>query len=331
MAEKKLFYSKNFIKTLLIIEALGKSYHEAPKTSRQILKEVKKAWEKIFPDEPLKESSDKNLVTATISRHVHDMNLSGLYDIRVHDDTKLGYYNASPLFTTAEAALLGATLYNLTAIGADEKKNLFGKIKTATDIDGSSIVYGFERQLNRKPQRKTQSLHKVNTICKAIVEGKKIRFHLKRNRITDDDKQITASPYVVIEKENALFLTAKVDGSATPTNFNLTLVSKIEILDENFQSSKSAAEETASTIELRISFPESLLEKIVGQFDRIKIIAPNGNFADGEFQFSAIISARDSAELNHFLFQHCDKIKVNSPDNVKDRLKAQLSKALSMI
>lgn len=332
MAERKLFYSKNFIKTLLIIEALGKSYHEAPKTSRQILKEVKKAWEKIFPDEPLKESSDKNLVTATISRHVHDMNLSGLYDIRVHDDIKLGYYNAGPLFTTAEAALLGATLYNITAIGDDEKKNLFGKIKTATNIDGGSIVYDFERQLNRKPQRKTQgNLYKVNTICKAIVEGKKISFNLKRNRITDDDKQITASPYLVVEKDNELFLTAKVDGSAMPDDFNLTLISKIKILDEDFQSDKSAVKETAPPIELKISFPESLLEKVIGRFDRIKTIAPNGNFADGEFQFSAIISARDSEELNYFLFQHCDKIKVNSPDNVKDRLKAQLSKALSMI
>lgn len=331
MAERKLFYSKNFIKTLLIIEALGKSYQEAPKTSRQILREVKRAWEKIFPDEPLKESSDKNLVTATISRHVHDMNLSGLFDIRVHEDTKLGYYNAKPLFTTAEAALLGATLYNLTAIDADEKQNLFGKIKTATDIDGGSIVLGFERRLKHKPQRKTQSLYKVNTICKAIVEGKKIRFNLKRNRITDDYKQITASPHWVIEKDNELFLTAKVDGSATPTDFNLTLISKIKILDERFHSGKSELEETAPPIELKITFPESLVGKIIERFDRIKTIAPNGNFADGEYQFSAIISAKDSAELNHFLFQHCDKIKINSPHNVKDRLKAQLSKALSMI
>ena len=114
MAERKLFYSKNFIKTLLIIEALRKSDPEAPKTSRQILREVKNVWAKIFPNDPLKESSDKNLVTATISRHVHDMNLSGLYDIRVHEDTKLGYYNASPLFTTAEAAVLVATLYNVS-------------------------------------------------------------------------------------------------------------------------------------------------------------------------------------------------------------------------
>ncbi len=334
MAERKFFYSKNFIKTLLIIEALGKSYHEAPKTSRQILREVKKAWEKIFPDAPLKESSDKNLVTATISRHVHDMNLSGLYDIRVHDDTKLGYYNASPLFTTAEAALLGATLYNITAIGADEKKNLFGKIKTATDIDGGSIVYGFERQLNRKPQRKTQgNLYKVNTICKAIVEGKKISFHLKRNRITADDRQITASPYLVVEKDSELFLTARVDGSATPTDFNLTLISKIRILDEDFQSTKSAVKETAPPIELKITFPESLIESVVKQFKQNKMVAfaPTGEKISGECQFRVTISVGEDERLYQWLRQHCGKVKINSPHNVKDKLRAQLTKALLVL
>ena len=334
MAERKLFYSKNFVKTLLIIEALEKSYHEAPKTSRQILREVKNAWEKIFPDEPLKESSDKNLVTATISRHVHDMNLTGLFDIRVHEDTKLGYYNAGPLFTTAEAAVLVATLYNVSAIGADEKKNLFGKIKTATDIDGGSIVYGFERQINHKPQRKTQgNLYKVNAICKAIVEGKKIRFNLRRNRITDDDRQITASPYLVVEKDSELFLTAKVDGSATHADFNLSLMSNIKILNEEFQSSKSAIKENAPPIELKITFPESLIESVFRQFKQNKMLsfAPTGEKISGEWQFRVTISVGEDERLYQWLRQHCGKVKINAPHNVKDKLKAQLAKALSVL
>ena len=327
MAERKLFYSKNFVKTLLIIEALEKSYHEAPKTSRQILREVKNAWEKIFPDEPLKESSDKNLVTATISRHVHDMNLTGLFDIRVHEDTKLGYYNAGPLFTTAEAAVLVATLYNVSAIGADEKKNLFGKIKTATDIDGGSIVYGFERQINHKPQCKPQgNLYKVNAICKAIVEGKKIRFNLRRNRITDDDN-------LVVEKDSELFLTAKVDGSATHADFNLSLMSNIRILDEEFQSSKSAVRENAPPIELKITFPESLIESVFRQFKQNKMLsfAPTGEKLSGEWQFRVTISVGEDERLYQWLRQHCGKVKINAPHNVKDKLKAQLAKALSVL
>ena len=47
----KLFYSKNFIKNLLIVEALQKTDRETPKTSRKILQEVERSWKKLFPNE----------------------------------------------------------------------------------------------------------------------------------------------------------------------------------------------------------------------------------------------------------------------------------------
>ena len=92
----KLFYSKNFIKNLLIVEALQKTDRETPKTSRKILQEVERSWKKLFPNEPLDESSKKKMIPATISRHVFDMNQSELYKICLHEDNKRGYYNASP-------------------------------------------------------------------------------------------------------------------------------------------------------------------------------------------------------------------------------------------
>ena len=139
------------------------------------------------------------------------------------------------------------------------------------------------------------------------------------------------SPYLVVEKDSELFLTAKVDGSATPDDFNLSLMSNIKILNEEFQSSKSAIKENAPPIELKITFPESLIESVFRQFKQNKMLsfAPTGEKISGECQFRVTISVGE--DESQWLRQHCGKVKINAPHNVKDKLKAQLAKALSVL
>ena len=115
MADNKLFYSKTFIKNLLIVRALLKTDYEAPKTSQQILHEVEGNFKKFFPDEKFAEK------TATISRHVRDMNQSGLFSIKVHPDNKRGYFNARQILTTAEASVMGAAIYQTASLTVYDK------------------------------------------------------------------------------------------------------------------------------------------------------------------------------------------------------------------
>ena len=340
--DNQKFFSETFIKDLLIIESLIRTDYESPKTARQIQDDVEKQWKRLFTNEPL----EKNTSLKTIHKHVRDMNLlRGLYNIKAHADNKLGYYNTKHLLTPAETAVICAAVYNVSSLTDDEKKTLFNKIKPATNNASYSIACSFERQLNPKdnPQRKFSKtiLPKIERICKAIVEGKKITFNLKRNGITDEESQVTASPYTILEKDNEIFLTAKIDGSPKPTDFRLTFMSKIEIQDEGFQSDKkfsiarhqAGVIKDAPQIELNISFPESFIETAVKQFNKndMKRFRPNGEKMNDEHQFRLTVSVVEDERLYQWLRQHCDKVRIISPNNVRKKLKKQFLKALSTL
>lgn len=339
MADSKLFYSKLFYKDLLIIEALRKSDKEAPKTTQQILGEVETQFKKFFPDETISEK------TATISRHVHDMNQSKLYHIEVHKDNKRGYYNAGQILATEAACVIGAAIYQNASLTVDEKKSLLSKIKSATDIDGGSIILIFEKSLKAEEGLSGKDsqglLPKIKTICKAIVESKKLTFNLRHDRITTESKQVTASPYFVFEKDNELFLAAKVGGSTKLSDFKVALMSNFEFHKENFESDKTFSlsqhfkgnSKDAPKVELKISFPESFIEKVIEQFgrNRIKRFAPIRKLVDGQYQYHATLSANESDGLYQWLRQNCNQIQVHSPISVKTNLKEQLKKALSIL
>ncbi len=339
MADNKLFYSKTFIKNLLIVRALLKTDYEAPKTSQQILHEVEGNFKKFFPDEKFAEK------TATISRHVRDMNQSGLFSIKVHPDNKRGYFNARQILTTAEASVMGAAIYQTASLTVDEKKDFFDKIKLATDTDGGSIIYSFEQQIKseEKLHRKIfqASLPKIKTICKAIVESKKLTFYLRQDSLSKEGRQVTASPYFVVVKDNELYLAAKVDDSPKLTDFKLALMSRLEICKDEFRADRNFSlnrhlSETCKDepkVELKISFPESFIEKVIEQFElnRIRTFAPVRKFSDGEWQFHATIFVSENDVLYQWLRQNCNKVNVHSPISVQKSLKAQLQKALSIL
>lgn len=342
--DNRNFFSETFIKDLLIIESLIRTDYESPKTARQIQGEVEKKWNRFFPNDPLK----KNTSLQTIHRHVQNMNLlKGLYDIKRHEDNRLGYYNTKHLLTPAEVAVIGAAIYNISSLTDDEKKIIFNKMKSVTTADGGSIAYGFERQLSleNNPQKKFSKviLPKIERICKAIVEGKKITFNFKPNDNLADERKITASPYSIVEKDNEIFLTAKVDSSPKPIDFRLTFMSKIEILAEDFNSDRkfsiarhlSGINKDATQIELRISFPESLIENVLKHFEKNKKSScrpiRRDVSDDSPRRFGITILVGEDERLYQWLRQHCDKVRIISPDNVKQSLKDQLLKALSTL
>ena len=278
----------------------------------------------------------------TIHRQVKAIRASGLYQIKNHEDNKRGYYNAEHVLSTAEAAILSAAVYQMASLTVDEKNRILARLKSATDTDGSSIIYSFERQIRieGKPnERHKPSLPKIKIICRAIVEGKRINFYLRQDSMISDWQKVSVSPEFVIRKDDELYLTAQVDGSRK--DFKISLMSNIEIQDEVFQSEKnfslrrhlSGSASGAPLIDLKISFPESFIERVVERFglNRIKSLGPNGRVEDGENQFRVTLHISEDEELYCWLRQHCNKVKVTCPNNVRDNLKSQLSRALNLI
>ena len=330
--------SDNFIKHILMLESLVKSDREAPKTARQIQAEVERRWKEIFPNEPI----DKPLSLQTIHRQIKAIKASGLYQIKEHADNKRGCYNARHTLSTAESAVVSAAVYQTASLTVDEKKNILSRLKSVTDTDGTSIIYGFERQIKieDKPNGRTPPiLPKIKTICRAIVEGKKITFSLRKNSAVENRQEVTASPYFVVVKDNELYLTAMIGNVLK--DFKITLMRDIEIQAEDFQSEKNfslkqhldGACEDAPLIDLKISFPESFIENVVARFglNRIRHFAPNGNIIGGENQYRVTIRIREDERLYEWLRRHCNKVKVNFPNAVKANLKDQLLKAIAVL
>lgn len=227
---KKFFHSENFVKDLLIIDILSRTTYENPKNSKQILQEVQSRLKEIFPDYTVKIKEKKNDFNTTVLRHVHDMNQSGLFDIRTCKQKQRGYYNArgnvngkNCLFTPEEFALIATTLYRTPSISKEETKHIMLKFENLINILDEPFNKFFKTQIQycRETTRKTsrQTMPVLQEILYAIINGKKIQFKLydpislsnpnippkfqkiKKNFKSDEEKSVardkiyTVSPY----------------------------------------------------------------------------------------------------------------------------------------
>lgn len=268
MAKAKII-SKNFIKDLLIIDALQNTDRDNPKTAREIIKEVDKKLYELFPDDFPRLEADSTKVSATVSRHVHDMNLlKELYDIKTHRDNKLGYFNAAEgkkfIFTPAEFALIAIALYRTPSISTEETEKLIKKFKNLVGITGDMFSYALvDKQIKvwQGIRRKTyrEILPIISELLKASIEGKQVSFNLyersarykgekiplqtrKKQRKSAEDITDTfrVSPYFLAWENDECYLIAysnypnydSPEGQQL-THFKISLIANLKILEDN--------------------------------------------------------------------------------------------------
>lgn len=269
-------YSKTFIKDLLIIDALQNSNRDNSKTAREILEEVHKRLTELYPEDFTAFENEEDLtkaVTATISRHVQDMNSTGLYDIKTHRDKKLGYYNATEgknfLFTPAEFALIAIALYRTPSISTEETKEILKKFENWIGITGNIFSYAIVKKqidqwsgIRRKTARRIFPI--ITELLKAIIEEKQISFNLyerslkyagervslqKRNKTHKRNEEIIityrVSPYFLAWENDECYLIAyshypnydSPEGQQF-THFKISLIANLKILEDNIKNLK---------------------------------------------------------------------------------------------
>ena len=244
---KEGLYSNNFVKDLLMLEILQNTDAENPKTARQIADEIEKLWHenenlKNIPFNS-KDKSESDKVSATITRHIHDLNKSGLYDIKTCDEKKKGYYNgkvknfisdtAEPvskkidenfIFSAAEFAVIAMALYRTPSISTEETQQILNKFKNLMAPEGESFNYFLQKQIEywkgirRKPARKILPI--ISKLLNAILEEKLIKFKLYKNSFEFQqelqksreggvrDKIFTVSPHFFVWDNDECYLVA---------------------------------------------------------------------------------------------------------------------------
>ena len=206
MSSNAKIFSKNFIKDLLIVNALQNTDRENPKTAREIIKEVETTLHELFPkdfpkpDVELLMNPKKFKVPPTVSRIVNDMNLlPELYKIETCADNKLGYYNANEgrefLFTPAEFALIVIALYRTPSISTEETETIIKKFKSLIGTTGDMFSYAIVNKqikiwqgIRRKTHRKILPI--ISELLKAIIEGRQVTFNLYERSFKYEDEKV---------------------------------------------------------------------------------------------------------------------------------------------
>ena len=272
MDSKTKILSKNFIKDLLIINALQNTDRENPKTAREIIIEVEKKLHELFPNdfpEPNVKALMEKSVPPTVSRIVNDMNLlPELYKIETYRDKKLGYYNANEgkdfLFTPAEFSLIALALYRTPSISTDETETIIKKFKSLVGITGDMFSYAIvEKQIKvwQGIRRKThrEILPIISELLKAIIEGRQVTFNLyarsfkykneevplqarRKQRKTKETivNTFRVSPYFLAWEEDECYLIAyshypsyDMPTGQQLTHFKVSLITNLRILEED--------------------------------------------------------------------------------------------------
>ena len=266
--------SKTFVKDLLIIDALQNTDRNNPKTAREIIKEVDEKLNKLFPDFPKPETEPTKAVTATISRHVHDMNLlPELYKIETCSDNKLGYYNANEgrefIFTPAEFSLIALALYRTPSISTDETETIIKKFKSLVGMTGDMFNYAIVNKqikvwqgIRRKTHREILPI--ISELLKAIIEGKQLSFNLyersarykgekialqtrkKQRKLAEDiTETFRVSPYFLAWEADECYLIAyshypnyDMQDKQQLTHFKVALITNLKILEEDTETLK---------------------------------------------------------------------------------------------
>ena len=272
MDSKTKIFSKTFVKGLLIIDALQNTDRDNPKTAQEIIKEVDEKLYELFPDAFTKSEAEPTKTgLATISRHIHDMNLlPELYKIETCSDNKLGYYNASEgkefVFTPAEFALIAIALYRTPSISTEETETIIKKFKNLIGITGDMFSYAIvDKQIKvwQGIRRKTyhEILPIISELLKAIIESKQVSFNLyarsarykgekiplqTRKKQRKSAEEITdtfrVSPYFLAWEDDECYLIAyshypnydSPEGQQL-THFKLSLIANLKILEDDIE------------------------------------------------------------------------------------------------
>lgn len=201
-----------------MLEILQNTDSENPKTAKQIADEIERLWNenenlKNIPFN-VKDKPKSEKVSATITRHIHDLNKSGLYDIKTCDEKKRGYYNAIDkknfisdtaepiskkidenfIFSSAEFAVIAMALYRTPSISTEETQQILNKFKNIMAPEGESFNYFLQKQIEywkgirRKPARKILPI--ISELLNAIINRKQIMFKMYDRNFSTEQKYV---------------------------------------------------------------------------------------------------------------------------------------------
>jgi len=254
-------------------------------------------------------------------------------DIQKVKDKHTKYYVASRDFELAELKLLVDAIQSARFLTTKKSNELIEKLRKLTSRhEGLSL----QRQVfvaNRPKSINEQIYYSVDTLHEAIAQKKKVRFQYfdytmeKEKAYRKEGKHYYISPYSLLWDDENYYVIAYYEKYNNFVHYRVDRMSQVEILEEPRGAlcegqSFDVAEYAKKTFSMfggedervEISFHKELVNQVLDRFGAgisLRVV-------DAE-HFTVSCQVKVSATFFSWIAQYGDKVKIESPAEVKDQ------------
>ncbi|MGD9678316.1 MAG: helix-turn-helix transcriptional regulator [Vulcanibacillus sp.] len=253
-------------------------------------------------------------------------------DILCRKSKTYDYYIAGRTFELAELKLLADAVASSKFITEKKSGELIKKIGSLTsNYEAKQLV----RQIYVAGRVKTineKIYYNVDLINQAIGGNKQISFKYfeytidKKKRYRNDGNKYIASPYALTWDDENYYMISYYEKYNNITHFRVDKMEDIEITDQQCHREDINIVEYTKKIfsmyggeeeTIKIQFDNSLLGVVIDRFGKSTII-----HKIDENSFAAILTVELSPPFWGWIFQFGNKVKIISPENVKEKFVA---------
>ena len=262
-------------------------------------------------------------------------------DIKQLKGNKFGYYLASRDFELPELKLLADAVTSSRFLTEKKSNELLKKIESLSSVHEAKQIHRQVFVSNRVKAMNERIYINVDTIHRAIAEGKKISFKyfyydLEKKKKYRDGLRV-CSPYALSWTDERYYLIAYYEKYTSISNFRVDRMESVQILEEDIvpkPADFSIAEYMNSSFsmfsgesrEVKLRFSNDLINPVLDRFGKDITIVP-----DGDENFTVHVKVKAEAPFFAWLFQFGRKAKIVEPASLKEKYRIQIEDVLNTL
>lgn len=275
----------------------------------------------------------------SIYSDIECLNDFGLDIITVRDKCNR-YYIASRQFELPELKLLADAVCSAKFLTEKKSEQLLEKIESLAGVHEGMLIERQVMVVDRVKSMNEQIYINVDTIHKAINEGKQISFRYfdystNKQKVYREGERVCSPCALTWNDEKYYLVSYYLKYPDNYTNFRVDRMSNIRILDEPVLRSPNELNISeylnstfsmfsGDTVEAVLKFDKKLINPVI---DRFGINAEIVNLDIDHFKVK--VQIKPQPPFFAWLFQFGDSASIISPPSLKEEYKKMLSKVLS--
>ncbi len=321
------------VKLLRVLQILEGTDQYSPMTSPQICEKLK-----FYGISAEKKS---------IRRDIYALIDAG-YPIALSEDHKKGYYMKCHKFEEWEIKVMMDAVHQTRCISMEDTKTMCDKLLHQTSVRSAKRLNKIIMVSNATKCKTSKIANFISILIDAMSRQRKISFqYTDRDRnmkciLRKDGYTYQVNPYTVIWENGTYYLICNLDKYDSLTHFRLDRMENLQVVDK--KQIRDAREFLGPNPDQIIQeHVNTIMHQFVGERIHLKLECSDidmnilYDFAgenvrvvekeDGKIIATLVI--QESEGMLSWLMQHCTRIKVLSPERVKENLIRQMKEGLS--